>query len=314
MVEAFVPWEIEDVTSWEAIGQETRGKRSKCWVVDPGGVRWLRKEPWGSRPFEPAVEVFALRLARVVGLPAPESRPCIFATSDGARTGIIVRSFADAVTESEDFAAVPGRQLQEGAVTLVRSDPGYQARDHTQHSLPRVRTALEALESQFSVELSLPFLQLLWFDAWIGNTDRHQHNWAVLWQDGRPSLAPVYDPAACLGVELTPDYPLLTAAEGDPTRARRLEKYIRGAPSGFGDGQRLIPLTSVVAGLNAWNPGSEYVHAWLATFQAAMDTSVVKFLTSIPESWLPTPRQKLAALLLTERLRWLKSQVQDGTR
>lgn len=50
----------------------------------------------------------------------------------------------------------------------------------------------------------LDFARMVAFDAWIGNGDRHQDNWSVLLpeDESRCRLAPMYDPAACLGTEL----------------------------------------------------------------------------------------------------------------
>ena len=47
------------------------------------------------------------------------------------------------------------------------------------------------------------FTGYLLLDAWIGNTDRHHENWAVLkFADGRLALAPSYDHASSLGHNL----------------------------------------------------------------------------------------------------------------
>lgn len=295
-------WEVRDVTEWEIVSPESRGKRAKCWVEDPNGDRWLRKEPWVSRPFEPTVETFALRLARAAHLPAPESHPCTWKTEEGAPgRGIIVRAFADVLSE-DDFG---GRQLQDGAVILTRTDPSYDPLSHPMHTLDRVHQALAQLETQHpGATLLAPFMQLMAFDLWVGNTDRHQHNWSILQQGQRPALAPLYDPAACLGVELTEEKPLL-----DPARRTDalVERYISRAPSGFGDGAKLIPLVQVADQLRSWPGWTEYAVPWLATFRAVVDTRVSPFLNTVPDAWLPNLRRDLAAHLLAARLRWLES-------
>jgi hypothetical protein len=47
---------------------------------------------------------------------------------------------------------------------------------------------------------------MLLFDAWIGNGDRHSANWGVARKLESERLAPLFDPASCLGVELQPGH------------------------------------------------------------------------------------------------------------
>ncbi len=79
---------------WSVVAEESRGKRTKVWVRDPEGRRWLRKEHHESRPFEPAIEALALRLARAVGVPAPVSHVSRWIDATGyERRGLLVELF-----------------------------------------------------------------------------------------------------------------------------------------------------------------------------------------------------------------------------
>ena len=60
------------------------------------------------------------------------------------------------------------------------------------YSLEMIRKVLEPLE------LFDSFLPLLVFDFLIGNTDRHQSNWALILENGKLSLSPLYDNSSSL--------------------------------------------------------------------------------------------------------------------
>ena len=55
------------------------------------------------------------------------------------------------------------------------------------YSLDMIKTALEPLG------LFYEFLPILMFDFLIGNTDRHQSNWALILEKGIFSISPLYD-------------------------------------------------------------------------------------------------------------------------
>lgn len=145
---------------------------------------------------------------------------------------------------------------------------------------------------------------MLAFDAWIGNSDRHQENWGILRAAGVPvRLAPVFDTAACLGVELSSGRRLLEP-EAD------LSHYVARCPSGFGDGERDKPLLSmaqVTAKASRWPEWRAGIAAWLAAFDRAKDT-LAEVVRGVPPEWLAPERAAFACRVLRVRLEWLRSQ------
>lgn len=285
-----------DVTDWENAGAATAGKRNKTWLRCPDDdSTWLRKERWAGRPCEPAIEVLALRLAARVGLRAAEARLCRWRGPDDTHVGIISKLFLDRERE----------ELFHGSSVLQGVNPSYDAHAKWQHTVSSVRAALEVLRPHGGGELIADFAHLCAFDAWVGNSDRHQENWAVLVSLDRSTarLAPMYDPAACLGVELQPGHALLDAARRSE---KKLGQYIEACPSGFGDGVTGIPLAKVVQEVSRWPEWTNNAPAWLAAFQNGMDT-FRQDLEHLEESWLPKPHQTLALLLLERRLSWLST-------
>lgn len=58
-----------------------------------------------------------------------------------------------------------------------------------------VEMVKRAIESFVSIE---SFLKMLMFDYLIGNSDRHQNNWAIIIEDGKMEWSPLYDNSSSL--------------------------------------------------------------------------------------------------------------------
>lgn len=122
---------------------------------------------------------------------------------------------------------------------------------------------------------------------------------------GDARLAPMYDPAACLGAELLDGDRHLSETT---CPAERLLRYAGRCPSGFGDGSSPISLEEAVREVTSWPEWQDNVRAWVAAFAKGMDTFEA-FLPTVPSSWLPPHRKLFALRLLDHRLRWLERQV-----
>lgn len=288
-------WRQLDVTAWPIVHEESRGKRVKRWVEAPApdGSHWLRKEPRDSRPFEPAIEALMLHLAEGAGVPSAEGSVCEWREGSEAKRGLVVRLFLDRRRE----------QLTLGAQLLKQHHEQYDPEAKWNHTLPFVRSALLGIGGNESI-LTTSFARMLAFDAWIGNGDRHQENWGIIEPTGAGPvrLAPMFDPAACLGAELQENDSHLQEAR---CGAEKLARYASKCPSGFGDGDHPVSLERVVEEVSDWPEWRANVHLWLAQFARAMDT-FRELLAGVPDPWLPVPRKIFARRLLEHRLEWLQ--------
>lgn len=231
-----------------------------------------------------------LRLAQQAGLTAPDGYVCTWGEKDTPSRGIIVRLFLDSRRE----------ELSLGSVLLRERDQEYDPESKWMQTLPRVRAALEALDSP---SLLVDFARLLAFDGWIGNADRHQENWGVITSTaGDIRLAPMFDPASCLGAELQEGNKHLSTARS----AEIISKYMNQCGSGFGNGKAGIPLHTVLDELRSWPEWKALAPSWVADFRSAMDT-LRGFLATVPSQWLPDHRKRFALDLLEGRLGYLES-------
>lgn len=184
-------------------------------------------------------------------------------------------------------------------VALQSHVSGYDPECNWAQTPTNVRDSLARLGESAGADLVTPFAFMLAFDAWVGNGDRHQQNWGVIRGD-MTRLAPMFDPASCLGAELQDDHHLLTR----PTE-QTLRKYVQKCPSGFGDGNQPLLMPDVVARVRAWPEWTNNVTRWLAAFEKAADTTR-EWLAQVPADWLADNRKDLARALLDARLDWLK--------
>jgi hypothetical protein len=196
--------------------------------------------------------------------------------------------------------------LAEGIQLLRGQDPKYNPKLHGEHTLERIRAALTALEQDSGESQLLQALcDMLFFDAWIGNSDRHQENWGIINSSGRPRIAPIYDTAACLGVELQPNHRLLRGVSRE-----HIKEYVERCGSGFGRGEHhLISQNEVVAELRtSWPQQWHQSKRLLKKFQELSGKPLSDYLNSVSEDWLPHERKQLVRTLLEERLEWLSQQ------
>lgn len=278
---------------------EPRGRRPKWWVKDPDGKLWLRKQPPPPDPAqptarrsEPAVELLALELARRAGVAAAKARPATW----GAERGIISLRFHESDEQHHPGSELLGLPSESGSSAGARQRRKLARASAT---LERVREKLVELEQAHGAELIKPFARILVLDAWLGNGDRHSGNWALITGPRGACLAPMYDPTACLGVEMGDQRAELAA----PT-ASLIEGYCTRCPSGFGggdDGRTGVPMQEVIGLLATW-PEWQTAVSDLRPIFVRLSAELDDILKEIPEEWLSSPRKRFAAAVLRRRV------------
>jgi HipA-like C-terminal domain len=291
---AFADLTSIDVTGWPEAQHEQRGKRSKVWLTCPeDSTSWLRKSVSEKPPraYENWIEAFALELARISGIESAYARPCTWRDGSQWRHGLLSREFVK-----------QGELLSSGAELLslfIAPELERGIRFEHAYSLDLVLRCIPAFERHPPTGYAL--LRVLAFDAWVGNGDRHSENWSVIlsFQTKGLRLAPMYDPAACLGSELQD-----AQVDALVSDENRLEKYVRNCPSGFGDGRsKILLMSQVVERLVAVPTWRSNMTTWLGEFRTALEQLKDELAAGV--SWLPESRQTLALRLLEARLRWL---------
>ncbi|HEU4727114.1 MAG TPA: HipA domain-containing protein [Kofleriaceae bacterium] len=294
-------WVPVDVADWTHYASEPRGaRRPKIWLRDPEGGIWLRKQPpppdpgrpHTARRSEPAVEIFALDLARRAGIEVATARPAIWS---GER-GIISLRFHENDEQHHPGAELLGLPSESGSGPEAK-----RRRDEARASatIERVRDKLVELEQAYEAQLLKPFARMMVVDAWLGNGDRHSGNWALITGPRGARLAPMYDPTACLGVELTDGRPELLAPTDE-----LIARYCERCPSGFGggaDGRTGIPMREVLARMKLW-PEWPVSVSELRPILAQLSAELEGLMEEVPEDWLPAPRKQFGIRVLRHRV------------
>jgi hypothetical protein len=197
---------------------ETMGTKQKFWFhhSDLGlclykAARLNHGEDWAEK--------IAAELAGLLGLPVARYELGTWRDSHGVVSPTLVDG---------DERLVPGNELLIGIEPAYADDRNETRFRSPQHTIDLVWRAIEESGAQLPPSWSAPpeissarglFAGYLMLDAWIGNTDRHDENWAVVDRaagryPGAPPLrylAPTHDHGSSLGRN-----------EPDASRARRL--------------------------------------------------------------------------------------------
>ena len=201
-----------DVTDWPVAGREPLGTKPKRWLIDPKGDRWLikyttynqRHDGTRHRKGDDWSERIANGVAERLGAPAPRTELAVESTGAIQPLGVISKSVLAAPSGGE---AQSREELVHGNQLLPISAVG---RERIGYSVAAIREALDGVGAPRGMDDGLTgwdvFVGYLVLDAVVGNTDRHEENWAVI--DGAEGrhLAATFDHASCLGFQLDDEH------------------------------------------------------------------------------------------------------------
>ncbi len=280
---------------------ELMGTKPKFWFARDGEM-WLFK---ATRPGqgEHWAEVIAAGLAELLGLPHAHYELASWRDKAGVvNSGVVTRSFV-----TEGFDLVFGNEL------LAERDPSYPPEGaryvRTQeHTIEAVRAVIGSQGVGFPIGWEPPqgiespvdvFGGYLLLDAWIGNTDRHHENWALVVNlvQGHRYLAPTFDHASSLGAHQRDEQRRRRLESRDP--AFRVEGYVQRADARsalylrVGE-TRPLPL---VGALRVW---CEHGHCgpWFERLDSVEAAAIGELLGRVPESEMSGPARAFAQAIL----------------
>jgi hypothetical protein len=237
-----------DISTWEPADEEPLGTKPKQWVRSPANELWLWKQSTMQRderhgPYRKGddwSEVLAGRIGEALGIPVAQ----VELAERSAEYGVISRTVLNDSRET----LVHGNELLAEA-GIGRGDP----RDRTGYTVEAVAHVLRGAGPPTPSEI-LPaafdwFAGYLVLDALVGNTDRHQDNWATIRGPGGERLSPSFDHASCLGFQLS-DEERLERLDGRGNRT--VEAYAGAARTKFEGNPS--PIDVAVAALSDVNP------------------------------------------------------------
>ncbi|WP_280399069.1 hypothetical protein [Nocardia carnea] len=194
-------------------------------------------------------EKIAFELARLIAIPAAETELATAPqTTDSRRVwGSISRDM-----RPEGWSWAPGAQL------LAEVDSHFDEKFCVGHTLEAVRDVLDGISGPYggfymgwsAFDVWVSYLLL---DAWIGNTDRHAHNWGVVQHPatGDIYLGPSFDHGTSLASGETDDRRATRVEEGSVTvwcARGRTKRFYGGEPHDLVDlATRALSMCSAAA-------------------------------------------------------------------
>ncbi len=220
--------EVVDVVDWKAPdGHEfvyAEGSRAKRLLICPDpapfaflrpGYRYLLKESSHRYPEQFWVEILAYRLGCAMGVPVPPA----FVAVD-SRNGICAALI-------EWFYDEPQRYVS-GGEYMKRLIKDYDYKTGRQHNFEVIALRCRVFQRQglLPSDWSVHWARVLVLDSLMGNTDRHQDNWGVVWGrfDGRMEgrLSPAFDNGTSMAHEIRNQ-----DLAGFTRDSKRLAAYVR---------------------------------------------------------------------------------------
>lgn len=299
------PFPIYVITRAMAIGPEQVGSKRKFWLRFDGRkalFKYARPdsgEPWAER--------IVADLAALLGLPHAEYD---LAECEG-EVGVLSWSFQDREIEGQPEEPLTlGNEILAGEVTgYPRVVPAGRHRRTPQHTVETVLRLCTLAEPPLRwtppdgiVNGADVLVGYLLLDAWVGNTDRHDENWAWVRDPAttRVHLAPTFDHASSLGRN-----------ERDSRRAARLASrdsrssvgaYAHRARSGLYREGGARPLTTLEAFELAATLRPAAADMWRARLRGVASEQWHTIVERVPAEWAsPVAREFAIGILRSTR-------------
>ncbi len=178
---------MKDFSFWEEYDGVSAGsgRGEKVWLLNPDtnqiGLFKFKKD---KETTDHVSECIAYEIAELVGIPCAKFELGIYKNREG--------SMSYNIADEKDVSLIEGIYCI--TATYASYDPNEMMDMETgkRYSLEMIQDSLE------SFGLFEEFLKIPVFDFLIGNSDRHQSNWALLQKNGEICLCPLYDNGSSL--------------------------------------------------------------------------------------------------------------------
>ena len=178
---------MKDFSFWEEYegASEGSGRSEKIWLQNPDtGQTGLFKFKKDIGTTDHVSECIACEIAQLLDISCAKFELGMYYGREGSMSYNIIKN--------------PNQTLVEGIYFITIIYPGYnpeQFIDSTTKHRYSVEMVKKAIEPFVSID---GFLKMLMFDYLIGNSDRHQNNWAIIIEDGKMEWSPLYDNSSSL--------------------------------------------------------------------------------------------------------------------
>ena len=178
---------MKDFSFWEEYegASEGSGRSEKIWLQNPDtGQTGLFKFKKDIGTTDHVSECIAYEIAKLLEIPCAKFELGIYHGREGSMSYNIIKN--------------SNQSLVEGIYFITVIYPEYNPEQFID-SVTKHRYSIEMVKK--AIEPFVPiegFLKMLMFDYLIGNSDRHQNNWAIIIEDDKMEWSPLYDNSSSL--------------------------------------------------------------------------------------------------------------------
>lgn len=178
---------MKDFSSWKEYEgtSEGSGRSEKVWLINPEtGKIGLFKYKKDEYTTDHVSECLAYTMAKLIGIECAKFELGTYMGREGSMSYNIIQNNKEILVEGIAFVNSVYPAYDPEKFMDIESGDVY--------SIEMIEKAL------YKTVLFDEFLQIPLFDYLIGNTDRHQSNWAILIDDKEVRLSPLYDNSSSL--------------------------------------------------------------------------------------------------------------------
>lgn len=178
---------MKDFSFWKEYegASEGSGRSEKIWLMNPDtnqiGLFKFKKDETTSDHIS---ECIAYELAKLIGIPCAKFELGIYKGREG--------SISYNIVDQKDMVLIEGIYCISLTYPAFDAETLMDVETEEKYSIKMIKNVLEPLK------LFNEFLPILIFDFLIGNTDRHQSNWALLKEGNNLRICPLYDNSSSL--------------------------------------------------------------------------------------------------------------------
>jgi hypothetical protein len=302
MVECHYMFRVIEIEANAPLNIEAMGTKRKFWFQHPelGFSMFKLARPGTGEDWS---EKIAEQMCGLLGL--PHARYELGISSEGL--GVVSPSF---VPNSPLYRLLPGNEL-------LKVLPGYQLAGNnyrnSQHTVDLVLQTLQGYDTAMPQEWIPPdgvtsaadvFVGYLLLDTWIGNTDRHHENWAVVEQNVAiperhivRSLAPTHDHASSLGCHESDEKRQFHLTTPDPHQ--NAQGYAGKARSAlYLTEEDRKPLLTIDAFREAGTRQQEAANAWLRQLEQVTINQIEISIKQVPTDRISAIAAEFAKAIL----------------
>ncbi|MGL4653852.1 HipA domain-containing protein [Cetobacterium sp.] len=180
-------YEVIDVSIWEKMGH-SKGTREKMNVIHPTtNEKYIFKYP---AEYDENVygDIWAEKIATEIGKILQINVQITELAKNDDKNGILVEYSLDRTKED----------LKEGAVLIKAMIPDFKEDKSPFYTFENIEKCLK--KEKVNIE---DFIDIVFFDSIIGNTDRHSENWGIIrnYEEDTKRISAAYDNGSSLGRE-----------------------------------------------------------------------------------------------------------------